>query len=98
VTVVRDHYVVRLEITMNDSCGVRSRQAFGGVLQESEQLTQFRSLLMHLEAQGLTIYEFHRYEVNSLGLADFVYVSDIRMIERSSGGRFLLEAPHTILV
>jgi hypothetical protein len=32
VTVVRDHYVVRLEITMNDSYGVRSRQAFGGVL------------------------------------------------------------------
>jgi hypothetical protein len=39
VTITRDHDVVRLQIAMDNSRGVRFRQTFSRVLQEAQQLS-----------------------------------------------------------
>src|SRR6266851_3186220 len=83
---------------MDNAGGVGFRQPFGGVLQEPEQLSQLSSLLMNLLAQSSAIDELHGDEVHTVALADFMDGSDVRMIERRRGLRFLFEAPYSILI
>ena len=53
---------------------------------------------MNLLAQGLSLNVFHRDEVKTIGLTNLVDVRDVRMIERSRGGRLLFETAHPILI
>jgi hypothetical protein len=53
---------------------------------------------MHLVSEGLAIHKLHRDEMNTVCLADFVYVGNVRMVECGSGAGFLLEASHSIFV
>src|ERR1043165_7228406 len=55
-------------------------------------------LVMNLRTQRFTLHILHRDEVEAFSLADFVDVRDVRMIERSRGGRLLFEATHAILI
>src|SRR5688500_5401179 len=53
---------------------------------------------MYTFAQRLTIDKLHRDEAQAVGGADFVNVSDVRVIERGRGLRFLNEAAHPALI
>src|SRR6266550_5794936 len=83
---------------MNDSRGVSFRQTLGDVLQISQQLCQICPLLIDDLPQCLAVDEFHGDEIQSIVFADFVNVSDVRMVEGGGGLRFLNEAAHAIAV
>src|SRR5258708_37466004 len=53
---------------------------------------------MNLLAQRSAIDKLHGDEVHTVTLADFMDGSDVRMIERRRGCRFLFEAPYSILI
>src|SRR2546425_326726 len=97
MTVTSDHYVVRLEIAMHDAGSVGLSEPFSDVLQVAQQLPQI-GLIVDSIAESLAIYEFHRDEVRAIAFANFVDVSDVRMIERGRGLRFLFEASHPIAI
>src|SRR5437764_5973771 len=95
--VARDHYVVRLEIAMHNAGSMSFSESFSDVLQMAQQLPQI-GVTENSIAESLAIYEFHRDEDRASALANFVDVSDVRMIERGRGLRFLFEASHPIAV
>jgi len=68
------------------------------MLQKTQQLSQFGLLLMNLLTQGGAIDEFHRDEIHTLALTDFINVRDVWVVKRSSGLCFLFEPPHAIFI
>ena len=85
VAITRDHDVVGLQIAMHDARGMSFGQSFGHVLQVSQQLLQFGSVVVDLLAERDAFDELHRDEVRSVALTDFINVRDVRMIERGGG-------------
>src|ERR1041384_1916377 len=85
VSVPRDHDVIRLQITMDDSGRVSFGQTFRRMLQISQQLRLVGLPGVTQLTQSLTIDELHRDELQTSGLANLVDVGDIRMVERRRG-------------
>src|SRR5436309_15520286 len=98
MAVARYHYVVRLEIAMDDARGVCFCESVSNVLQVAQKLREISVLLMNELTQRKAINELHRDEVHAFVLTNFVDVRDVRMIQRGGGLRLLSETPHPIFV
>jgi hypothetical protein len=83
---------------MHDSRRVSFGQPFGNLLQITQELPEISAIAMDALAQSFSIDELHRDEVRPIAFSDLVYMRDVRMIESGGGGRFLLEAPHSIVI
>src|SRR5262245_38717269 len=91
------HDVLRLQIPVNNSRSLSFRQSISHVLQVAQQLSGISLSSVNYLAQSPAIDELQRDEVSSVCLADFVDMSDVRMIQCGCGGCFLFESPHSIV-
>src|SRR5207244_6464132 len=66
MAITRHHYVVRLEIPVDDARGMCFCESFSYVLQVAQKLREIGLLLMEKLTQGQTINEFHRDEVHAI--------------------------------
>src|SRR5437868_15504401 len=98
MAITRHHYVVRLEIAVDDARGMRFCESFSYVLQVAQKLRKIGLLLMNQLTQRQTINEFHRDEVHDISFTNFVDVRDVRMIQRGGGLRLLSETPHPVFI
>src|SRR4030095_7411828 len=89
VVVTRDHNVVGLQITVDDSGSVSFGKSSGDMLQMAQELWQFRLSAMDVFTERLTIDELHRDEIHSIRFADLVNMRNVLMIERGGCLGFL---------
>jgi Ethanolamine utilization protein EutJ (predicted chaperonin) len=83
-TVVADHDVVRLDIAMNYSGGMRHRQRLGDLLPNARERREVHALTDHFPKRNPND-EFHDDEPVWAGLADFVNSHDVGMIQSRCG-------------
>src|SRR5437660_3879404 len=83
---------------MDDTRSVGFRKTFSGALQVTKQFCEIGLLKMDQFPQRLSIDELHRNEVCVAGLANFIDVSDVWVIERRGGFRFLYKPPHPVVL
>src|SRR4051812_28543289 len=98
MAIARHHYVVGLEIAMDDAGGMRFCEAVSNVLQVTQNFREISLLLMNKLTQRKAINEFHGDEVQAISFTNFVDVRDVRMIEGGGGHCLLFEAAHSILI
>src|SRR5947208_6166173 len=98
VVVACDHYVVWLEIAMDDAGRVSFGQTFSNLPEVFQKFAQRSLVAVNLVAQRDSIDKLHRDEVSALTLTNFINVRDVRMIECRRGCCLLIKAPHPILI
>src|SRR5207244_13185968 len=98
MAVARDHYVVGLEIAMDDARGMCFCESVSNVLQVAQKLREISVLFMNELTQRKAIDEFHRDEVHVVSFTNFVDVRDVRMVQRGGSLRLLSETPHAVFI
>src|SRR6266566_7712203 len=98
MAVARNHYVVRLEIAMDNVRGVCFCESSSNVLQILQELREIGLLLMNQLTQSQAIDEFHGDEVHSISFTNFVDVRDVRMVQPGGSLRLLSETPHSVFI
>src|SRR5438270_9337944 len=83
---------------MDDTRSVGCRETFSRALQVTKQFCEIGLLKMDQFTQRLSIDELHRNEVRVAGFANFIDVSDVWVIERRGGFRFLHKPPHAVVL
>src|SRR5437762_11028305 len=98
MAVALHHYVVGLEIAMDDARGMRFCQPVSNLLQVAQKLREISLLLMNKLTQRKAINEFHGDEVQAISFTNLVDVRNVRMIQRGGSLRLLSETPHSIFI
>ena len=86
VPVLADHYVVGLQIPVNDPGRMRLGEPVGRLRQILEQLFQLQLFFVNLVPERLSVYELHRDVMQRSGVvigwffADFIDSDDVRMV------------------
>src|SRR5947207_2971099 len=98
MAVARHHYIVGLEIAMDDGRRMCFCESVSNLLQVAQKLREIGVLVMNELAQRQAINEFHRNEVQAISFTNFVDVRDVRMVQRGGCLRLLSETPHSIFI
>ena len=98
MAVARHHYIVGLEIAMDDARGMCFCESVSNVLQVAQKLREISVLVMNELTQRQAINEFHGDEVQAISFTNFVDVRDVRMVQRGGSLRLLSETPHSIFI
>ena len=83
-----DEYIVRFDVAMDDSLGVRRVQRVGDLNRQARNGFQFERASADGLLQGLAIEQFHRQVNVAAVFADIVNGADIRMIQGRRRLRF----------
>ena len=97
VSVRPKHYVLRLDVAMDDSRLVSSREGNRHLDGDVESFTDLDSPAIQL-TQRFAFDQFACYVISRVILADLVDRQDIRMIERDYGVRFLMKPLQTFRI
>src|SRR4030095_14878257 len=92
VAIMGDHDVIRLQIAMNDSSGVRFRQSVGSLGQVLDEFVERRVIPINPGTQCNAVDELHHNEVQVVDTIYFIDVSNVWMTERCDGISFLTKA------
>jgi hypothetical protein len=92
VTAVGDKDIGGLDVSMNDTFGVRGVKRVGNVDAEREQRVQFHRASSGVVPQRLSLKILHRNKRLSILLADVVNGADVGVIEGRGGLGFALKA------
>ncbi len=85
VTVGTNHYIFRLNITMNNSGGVSGLESGGDLNNDFQRVGNLDSARAHCFPQGLALDKLRREKMNALIIAEFKNSQNIRMIQSGSG-------------
>src|SRR5439155_26217203 len=77
-----DHDVGRLDVSMNDSMSVRFCQPIRDLRSYMDDLSAVEPALLHDVAQRPAFNVLHDNELEFIHLADFVYMCDVRVVQR----------------
>src|SRR5262245_51704877 len=93
-----EHHVRRFNIAVRDSLAVRFVQGVRDLAGDLYNFMDLKRMAIYFSCEGLALDIFHRDEAHALGLADFIDVRNIRMIERRGGLRLADEALHPLCI
>ena len=97
-TVGTHHHVLRLDVAVDDACFVRGGERTGHLCDQVERDTNRQCAWHQAFAQSLAFDVFGDEVIDALSLTDFMNRDDVRMIERRSSARFLLETQDAVAV
>ena len=80
-TVVAQHHVVGLQVTVRYAFLMRRSDSVSERYRDVEEFVQRESVLGQKLCQGLAANELHRDEVNAVGFFDGEHLDDVRVIE-----------------
>src|SRR5258708_15683847 len=98
VTVAPDHYVLRLDIAVNDARRVGFLKRAGDLNRNVQNLIQLERPRRRAPAQRDSVNELSCYVMTIAVNADFVDRKNVWMIERRSGAGFLLKSIYAIAI
>ena len=88
----RQHNVAGLEIAMRDPPAMSDSQSTSNLDGVLQRLLNCQRAFGEPGRQGLSLQVLHHQEVDAVLVADIVQRTNVRMIQRSNGSGFALEA------
>src|SRR5206468_2893882 len=91
VSILTQHDVLRLDVTMDYSCGMRSRESGSDLLTDIEYLSDPQRRMRGSLPDRFTDNVLHGNKISTVHLADFIYGDDIWMVQSRCRTSLLLE-------
>ena len=97
-TPLREHGIIRLEISMDDAAFMRGLEEGGDLDADLQELLDRERALAYAIAERLTIDQLHNQAVDPVFVADVIESAEVGVVERGDGPCLPFEAGEQLLV